>query len=175
MLIEQVHFLPSTHKPEEVGYKALARGLSDIAAMGGTPRFCLLSLALAPWSDEKWRRGFFRGFLRLAGEAAAPLAGGDMARASRVSCDVVVCGAAPRGTALRRDGARPGDAIYVSGSLGGAALGLRTRKGKAWKRHLRPEPRLRLGRFLRERLRATSAMDLSDGLSIDLCRLCRAS
>ncbi|MCL4401607.1 MAG: thiamine-phosphate kinase [Acidobacteria bacterium] len=175
MLIEQVHFLPSTHKPEDVGHKALARGLSDIAAMGGEPRFCLLSLALAPWAEEKWRRGFFRGFLRLAGAAAAPLSGGDLAHASRVSCDVVVCGAVPRGKALRRDGAKPGDAIYVSGFLGGSALGLHTLKGKAWKRHLRPEPRLRLGRFLRSRLRATAAMDLSDGLSIDLCRLCRAS
>jgi thiamine-monophosphate kinase len=87
----------------------------------------------------------------------------------------MVCGAVPRGTALRRDGARPADEIYVSGVLGGAALGLESGKGKARQRHLRPEPRLVLGAFLREKLRASAAIDLSDGLSLDLRRLCLAS
>ena len=76
---------------------------------------------------------------------------------------------------MRRDGARSGNAIYVSGRLGGSALGLAKGKGIAWKRHLRPEPRLALGRFLRYELRVTAAMDLSDGLSLDLDRLCLAS
>jgi thiamine-monophosphate kinase len=92
-----------------------------------------------------------------------------------VVCDIVVAGTVPHGKALRRDGARPGDAVYVSGTLGGSALGLATERGKAWARHKRPQPRLALGRFLRERLRATSAMDLSDGLSLDLHRLSLAS
>ncbi|MGB9604386.1 MAG: thiamine-phosphate kinase, partial [Bryobacteraceae bacterium] len=83
-------------------------------------------------------------------------------------------GTAPRGRALLRSGARPGDEIYVSGRLGGSALGLATRRGAAWKRHLRPEPRLELGAYLR-RLGATAAMDVSDGLSLDLHRLCLAS
>jgi thiamine-monophosphate kinase len=87
----------------------------------------------------------------------------------------MACGAVPRGQALRRDGARPGDAIYVSGALGGSALGLATRRGRAWRRHLRPQPRLALGRFLRVRLAATAAIDLSDGLSLDLRRLSLAS
>jgi thiamine-monophosphate kinase len=101
--------------------------------------------------------------------------GGDLARAENVMCDIVVCGAVPRGTALRRDGARAGDAIYVSGALGASAMGLAKGSGRAWRRHLRPQPRLALGRFLRARLRATAAMDLSDGLSLDLHRLCLAS
>jgi thiamine-monophosphate kinase len=92
-----------------------------------------------------------------------------------VVCDVVVCGAVPRSRALRRDGAHAGDAIYVSGALGGSALGLARGNARgrnaAWKRHARPEPRLALGRFLRQRLHATAAMDLSDGLSLDLRRL----
>lgn len=173
-LIEGVHFLRETHPPDAVGWKALARGLSDIAAMGGRPRICLLSLALASWTTEDWLRGFFRGFRRLARAGGVVLAGGDLARAERLACDIVVVGSAPRGEALLRSGARPGDEIYVSGKLGGSALGLATRRGAAWRRHLRPEPRLALGEFLRT-LPATAAMDLSDGLSLDLYRLCVAS
>jgi thiamine-monophosphate kinase len=173
MMIEDVHFRRGTHPAESVGWKALARGLSDIAAMGGDPRFCLLSLAAPEWADRRWIDAFYRGFLALARQTGTPLAGGDLARAERMSCDVVVCGAAPRGKALRRDGARPGDGIYVSGPLGGAALGLETRRGAAWKKHSRPEPRLDFGRRLRGR--ASAAIDLSDGLSLDLHRLCLAS
>ena len=175
MTIERVHFLRETHPPEAVGWKTLARGLSDIAAMGGVPRFCLLSLALAPWTDQGWVDRFYRELLRLARQENVTLAGGDLARAEQVTADIVVCGSVPRGKALRRDGARPGDQVFVSGRLGGSALGLETRRGAAWARHLRPEPRLALGRYVREKLRATACMDLSDGLSIDLHRLCMAS
>lgn len=173
LFVEDVHFRRDTHRPEDAGWKALARGLSDIAAMGGEPRFCLLSLALAPWTDDRWIGRFYTGLLRLADRAGAPLAGGDLGHADKLACDIVVCGAVPRGKALRRDGARAGDSIYVSGRLGGSALGLAAESGAAWKRHLRPEPRLALGRFLRDR--ATAAMDLSDGLSLDLQRLAAAS
>lgn len=175
MLIEDVHFRRETHPPAAVGHKALARGLSDIAAMGAEPRFCLLSLALAPWCDTKWVGAFYRGVLRLAGRSGAALIGGDLSHAAKVACDIVVCGGVPKGKALRRAGARPGDAIYVSGQIGASALGLETCRGKAWQRHLKPEPRLALGRFLRETLRATAAMDLTDGLSLDLHRLCLES
>ena len=175
MLIEDVHFRRATHSAGDVGWKALARGLSDIAAMGGQPRFCLLSLAVPAWADGRWIDAFYRGFLRLAASAGAPLAGGDLARAEKAMCDIVVCGAAPRNRALRRDSARAGDAIYVSGALGGSALGLAAGRGRAWRRHLRPQPRLALGQYLRSRLGATSAMDLSDGLSLDLRRLSLAS
>jgi thiamine-monophosphate kinase len=175
LLIEDVHFRRATHRAEDVGWKCLARGLSDIAAMGGEPRFCLVSLAVAEWADARWVDGFYRGLLRLARREKTALAGGDLARAAQVTCDIVVCGAVPRGSALRRDSARAGNAIYVSGALGGSALGLAKGAGRAWKRHARPEPRLALGCFVREQLRATAAMDLSDGLSIDLRRMCETS
>jgi thiamine-monophosphate kinase len=175
LLIEDVHFHRATHHAGDVGWKCLARGLSDIAAMGGEPRFCLVSLAVARWADAAWVDGFYRGLLRLARREKTALAGGDLARAGKVTCDIVVCGAVPRGRALRRDQARAGDAIYVSGALGGSALGLSKGSGKAWKRHVRPEPRLDLGRFVGEKLHATAAMDLSDGLSLDLRRMCEAS
>jgi thiamine-monophosphate kinase len=175
MLIEGTHFLRTTHSAADAGWKALARGLSDIAAMGGEPRFCLVSLAVAPWCSPRWIDGFFRGLRVLAKRTGTALAGGDLSHAARVACDVVVCGSAPRDHALRRSTAHAGDSIYVSGLLGASALGLATRHGKAWRRHLRPEPRLVLGRFLRARLRASAAMDLSDGISLDLHRLCLAS
>ncbi|MGA2130827.1 MAG: thiamine-phosphate kinase [Bryobacteraceae bacterium] len=174
-MLEGVHFRRETHTALAAGHKALARGLSDIAAMGGVPRFCLLSLAIGADADRRWTDRFFDGLLRLADKTGTPLAGGDLARAEHTACDIVVCGGVPHGTALRRDGARAGDAIYVSGRLGGSALGLASETGRAWQRHLRPEPRLRLGVYLRERIRATAAMDLSDGLSLDLHRLALAS
>jgi thiamine-monophosphate kinase len=157
-MIEGAHFLRS-HPPRSVGERALARSLSDIAAMGGEPRLCLVSLAV-PAHMESWIFEFFRGLLRLARKTSTALAGGDLARAKKIYCDVTVCGAVARGRALRRDGARIGDGIYVSGRL-----------GKPWDRRI--EPRLALGRALVGR--ATSCMDLSDGLSLDLHRLCVAS
>ena len=175
LLVEDTHFRRATHRAEDIGWKAFARGLSDIAAMGGEPRFCLVSLSLAAWTDRKWVDGFYRGLLQLARREGTPLIGGDLAHGDKLTCDIVAAGALPRGTALRRSGARAGDAIYVSGLLGGSALGLASGRGKAWKRHLRPEPRLPLGRFLRTKIRATAAMDLSDGISLDLHRLCLAS
>ncbi len=171
MMLEDVHFRRDTHPAESVGWKALARGLSDIAAMGGEPRFCLLSLAVPEWADQRWIDAFYRGFLRLARKTSrrrwpeATWRGRNVWRATSWS--------AARRRPEKRCGATaraPGDGIYVSGPLGGAALGLETRRGAAWKKHSRPEPRLEFG--LRLRGRASAAIDLSDGLSLDLHRLC---
>ena len=175
MLIEGTHFRRETHTAAQTARKALVRSLSDIAAMGGSPRFCLVSLCVPRWATSRWVDRFFDALLDLARATGTVLAGGDLSHADSLACDVTLCGAVPRGTALLRSGARPGNAIYVSGDLGGSALGLEPNKGKARKRHLHPEPRLALGVFLREKLRATSAIDLSDGLSLDLRRICLAS
>ncbi|HBY62484.1 MAG TPA: thiamine-phosphate kinase [Solibacterales bacterium] len=169
MFIEDVHFRRRTHSAEDAGYKAMARGLSDIAAMGAWPRFCLLSIALAPWAKQRWFEGFVKGVRQFD----VPLIGGDLSHSDRVAADIVVCGGVPKGEALSRFGAQPGDTICVSGPLGASALGLRTKSGEAWERHMRPEPRLAMGVTLRGK--ASAAMDLSDGLSIDLKRLCEAS
>lgn len=175
LFIEGVHFLPETHKAADVARKTLARGLSDIAAMGGAPRFCLVSLCVPKWADDKWLRMFFAKLVADAGAAGAVLAGGDLSHADTLSCDVVVCGGVPTGRALLRSAAKPGDWIWVSGALGGSALGLETGKGRAWKRHLNPEPRLALGAALQQSGLANAAIDISDGLSLDLRRLCLAS
>lgn len=157
--LEDIHFRRETCSAADVGWTALARGLSDIAAMGGDPRYAFVSLALPTWADERWLRGFYRGFLSLAEREGVKLAGGDLSHAQKFYCDCVAIGECSRGKALRRSGARPGDGIYVSGPLG------RPKK--------RPQPRLDVGRSLRGS--ATACMDLSDGLSIDLARLCEAS
>jgi thiamine-monophosphate kinase len=158
-LIEGIHFQRDL-APAIVGHRALARNLSDIAAMGGDPQFCLVSLAMPGDLSEKWIGAFYKGLMSLAQRTGTALAGGHLARAGKIFCDVMVCGSVPRGKALLRSGARPGDALYVSGKL-----------GRSWERRF--EPRLALGRSLRGR--ATSCIDISDGLSLDLFRLCRAS
>ena len=136
--------------------------------------FCLVSLALPSKLASRWLKDFYRGFMALADRYRLKLAGGDTARFERVVIDVMCCGRVPRGKALLRSGAKPGDAIYVTGELGASAHGFATKRGKAWKRHLRPEPRIAAGISLRK-LGASACMDLSDGLSLDLARLCKES
>ncbi|MGA3327983.1 MAG: thiamine-phosphate kinase [Terriglobia bacterium] len=184
--IEGVHFTPTLHPPQAVGHRALARSLSDIAAMGGTPRYALISLAVSLRTGQAWLEGFFDGLFGLARRFAVAVIGGDTAVVhGPCAVDVIVAGEVPRGRALRRSGARPRDQIFVSGRLGMAALGLqvlprRTHIRKpvevaALRAHLFPRPQCALGRFLSEHRLASAMMDLSDGLSIDLRRLCDAS
>jgi thiamine-monophosphate kinase len=173
LCIENVHFRLETHKPAEIAAVAIGRSISDVAAMGGLPRFSLASVSIGNAKFSPVR--LLDALADCATRLGAPLAGGDLARSDRTFCDITVCGAVPRGTALRRDGARPGDEIWVSGALGGSALGLERRSGAAWKRHVSPQPRVELGDFLRAKLRAASCIDISDGLSLDLHRLCLAS
>ncbi len=162
LLIENVHFTRERFTAAEAGHKALARSLSDLAAMGAEPRFALLSLALPANTRAPWRDGFFGGFLALSARTKTALAGGDLSSGPVVIADVMCCGAVPEGKALLRSGAKPGDALYVSGPL-----------GRGWRKNRTPEPRLDLGRSLRGR--ASACMDLSDGLAMDLPRLCAAS
>ncbi|MFL6417705.1 MAG: thiamine-phosphate kinase [Bryobacteraceae bacterium] len=173
-VLEGRHFQLANHTAADVGHKALARSLSDLAAMGSEPLFCLVSLGVPMNLGDRWIDGFYRGLLRLAAQHRVTLAGGDLARFDRVVADVMCCGEVLAGKALLRSGARPRDRIYVTGELGGSAHGLATGKGRSWKRHLRPEPRVPAGMLLRA-LRVSACMDLSDGLALDLHRLCRES
>jgi thiamine-monophosphate kinase len=193
--IEGVHFNRRLHPARSVGHRALARSLSDVAAMGGIPRFALLSVAFPRSATRRWVQEFFAGLLCLARRFRVKVIGGDTAVVARAGMmDVSVIGEVPRGSALRRSGARPGDQIFASGWLGRSALGLEALKSRAQRQgrtlrsrteakdiqasvqaHLYPEPRLELGAFLRRTGLASALMDISDGLSTDLTRLCAAS
>jgi thiamine-monophosphate kinase len=171
--IEGRHFTVTTHSAADIGHKALARSLSDLAAMGADPLFCLVSLAISADRNETWIKSFYKGLTALGTRFGLVLAGGDLAKGERITVDVMCCGDVPRGSALLRSGSQPGDDIFVTGELGAAAYGLLTKRGESWNRQKRPEPRVGVGRKLR-RL-AHAAIDLSDGLSLDLRRLCEES
>jgi thiamine-monophosphate kinase len=182
--LEGSHFLRDKHPPDAVGWKCLARAVSDVAAMGGVPRGFLLSLALPASHAGSWLDQFLMGLRRAAERFGCVLAGGDTTQRRDILINVTVVGDVQIGRAVLRSGARPGDVLFVSGRLGEADLGLRKiRKGKQLangrdpilRKHLYPEPRLALGRWLAETRLASAMMDLSDGLSTDLPRLCAAS
>jgi thiamine-monophosphate kinase len=182
--LEGTHFLRDRHPPDAVGWKCLARALSDVAAMGGIPRCFLLSLALPASHTGRWLDEFLQGLRRAAKRFGCVLAGGDTTHRADILINVTVVGEVLMGGAVLRSGARPGDILFVSGRLGEAELGLRLiRKSNrrldsrqpVLRKHLYPEPRLALGRWLAENRLASAMMDLSDGLSTDLPRLCAAS
>ena len=165
MLIEGRHFLPDA-EPRALGHKALAVNLSDLAAMGATPRWVTLAIAL-PAVEPDWLEAFAAGFFALAERYAVDLIGGDTTGGQARAICVTAMGEVPPGMALERAGAWPGDDVWVSGELGGAALALvHPEIAEAARRLHRPEPRVELGERLR-RL-AHAAIDVSDGLAGDL-------
>ena len=194
------HFNLDWHPPKAVGHRTLARGLSDLAAMGARPVAAFLSLGLPRGLAGKWLQQFLKGFFALATTYDVPLAGGDLAESPVAVADIILTGAVGRGKALLRSGARPGDLIYVTGKLGGAAAGLAELRKLAGSRrrtgpqtsmhhppriparlramlapHLYPQPRIAQGLWLARGSMATAAIDLSDGLSTDLAHLCEES
>ena len=182
--LEGTHFWRKKHPPDAVGWKCLARAVSDIAAMGGRPRCFLLSLALPETHTGRWLDLFLGGLRRASHNFHCPLVGGDTTRRDEILINAAVVGEVRAGHTVLRSGARQGDIIYVSGRLGEAELGLQiVRQGKRaadmenslTRKHLYPEPRLALGQWLVKKGLATAMMDLSDGLSSDLPRLCAAS
>jgi thiamine-monophosphate kinase len=181
--LEGTHFLRDKHPADSVGWKCLARAVSDIAAMGGEPRCFLLSLAIPETHTGRWLDEFLAGLRRAARKFKCPLAGGDTTRRREILINITVVGEVRSGHALRRSGAQPGDIIFVSGRLGEAEVGLQRLRSKTrirkddprLRKHLYPEPRIALGRWLTDHRIATAMMDLSDGLSTDLPRLCAAS
>ncbi|KMN30797.1 thiamine monophosphate kinase [Chromobacterium sp. LK1] len=181
MLVQGRHFFADV-APRALGHKTLAVNLSDMAAMGAAPRWVVLSLAL-PAADEAWIAGFAQGFFELAERYGVDVVGGDTTRGP-LTLSVTVGGETPRGQALRRAAARPGDDIWVSGELGLGAMAVRSRLGKieplpdglreaAWRKLEYPEPRIALGQALLPL--AHAAADVSDGLLSDLWHIAAAS
>ncbi len=180
MLVAGRHFFPHSD-PGKLGHKALAVNLSDMAAMGAAPRWVTLALAL-PRVDTRWLAAFVHGFMRLARSHRVDLVGGDTTKGPLAIC-VQILGEVPSGTALRRDGARVGDDVWVSGMLGNAALALASINGRVQlarrdralleTRLNTPIPRVALGMALRGIAR--SAIDISDGIIADLGHICERS
>src|SRR3989304_3974722 len=188
ILIEKPHFKRSYTPPYLLGRKSLSISLSDIAAMGGAPLFFLVSIALPREIDKKFVDEIYRGLAESAGESGCVLAGGNTARTEKdILIETTVFGEATEDEVLYRSGARSGEIVFVTGSLGSSALGLKVLKNhgpdalkrKPYRdsisRHLDPVPRLKAGRALAPSGLATAMMDISDGVGLDLRRLCEAS
>jgi len=184
-LVESVHFNPEWHPPDKLGRKVLAVNVSDIAAMGGKPSFAFLSLGLPGNFDPAWVEKFSRGLNQACQEYECSLAGGDTVRSPRGTViTLTVIGEVEADRIIYRNTARPGDEVWVSGTLGNAAAGLALcESGKAEDiavaplvdRHLNPAPRLELARRLSASGAVHSMMDISDGLATDLAHICEQS
>jgi thiamine-monophosphate kinase len=184
LLVEDVDFRRALYPPRLLGRKALNVNLSDIAAMGGRPLHAVLGLALPGGIERQWLAQFLRGVLDAAGAASVALVGGDLSSSREIVIAVTLTGEARR--FVTRSGAKPGDRLFVSGTLGDAAMGLRLvergparRKGRPAgrlvKSFLDPSPRLELGLLLARRGLASAMIDISDGLAVDLSHICEES
>jgi thiamine-monophosphate kinase len=189
LLVEGSHFERRLIAPRDLGYKAIAVNLSDLAAMGASPRFALVSLGLPAAVDAAWVVELYGGMVECSSEYAVSIVGGDLSRARETTISVTLVGEVPAGRAVLRSGASAGERIAVTGTLGASAAGLLLSRSPkdvlsesltaGWGRqllhaHERPTPRIGEGETL-ALSGATAMMDLSDGLSRDLPRLCRAS
>src|SRR5438034_2507215 len=182
-LVEGTHFDRAMSTPRDIGYKAIAVSLSDIAAMAGSPRYALCALNLSDDVDAGWAMELFGGMREASDEFACTLIGGNLALGPEVTVAITVTGEVARGAAVRRSGAQPEDVVVVTGTLGGAAAGRRlARRGAPWtedeldaiRRFERPAPRVGEAPVL-ARNGATAMIDVSDGLTRDLVRICEAS
>lgn len=184
LLIEDVHFIGSSHPPELLGRKSLNVNLSDLAAMGNTPKYALLGLGLPSSAAPEWIQDFFSGIKAAAENYNVELIGGDITRAEKITISLTLIGEGK--TLIERNSARPGQLLYVSGTLGDAAQGLELAKqGKnlgqdkdedlLLRAFLAPEPQVPLGIKLARYSLAAAMIDISDGLSIDLGHICRES
>lgn len=184
-LVEGVHFLTSKITPHQLGRKAMAVNLSDIAAMGGTPKYFLAAIAAPKTIEPDWIENFLEGAIDFAKKYPVALIGGDISRSLEgISLSITIIGEVESGGAIPRNSANIGDFIFVTGFLGDSGAGLELllsgespdgEKNKLIRRHLEPEARIDCGRFLSKNRLASAAMDLSDGLSSDLRHLCEAS
>jgi thiamine-monophosphate kinase len=182
-LVEGTHFDRTLSTAQEIGYKAIAVNVSDVAAMGASPRHALCALTLSDDVDAAWAMELFGGMREACVEFACTVVGGNLARGGAITVAVTLTGAVAPGRAVTRAGARQGDALVVSGQLGGAAAGLRlARRGPPWtederdaiRRLARPTPRVGEAQVLAG-CGSTAMIDVSDGLAIDLSRVCSAS
>jgi thiamine-monophosphate kinase len=180
MLVDGVHFRRDETTPADLGWKALAENLSDIAAMGGAPSVAVIGLGIVPEIDETWIREFYRGMASLARSSRCAIVGGDITCAASLTLAVAVVGEVRRSSMRLRSGARAGDVAAITGPLGLAAAGLRTIEARemrpaAVRSYVAPVPRLAEGKFLGARRAVHAMMDISDGLSTDIARMARSS
>jgi thiamine-monophosphate kinase len=189
LLVEDIDFRLDWTTPEFLGHKALAVSLSDVAAMGAKPVWAMLSLGIP---EQVWKTGFadrfYDGYFRLARKFDVEIVGGDVSKTpDKIVVDSIAAGEVAKGKAVLRSGARAGDLLFVTGELGGAAAGLKllengvrySDEAKIWQhnlmlKQLQPQPQIEAAKDLNEQSRATSMIDLSDGLSGDLMHICRA-
>ncbi len=185
-IVEGIHFDRAFTPPDAVGHRALAVNLSDLAAMGAAPRLCLLSFALPPALTIDDFDAMIGGLAALAARHRVHVAGGNLTKSpGPLMLDVTVAGTVKRRQALRRDGARPGDELYVTGSIGAAAAGLAMLEASGVQasgqenpcvaRYLYPEPRVRMGLLVARNRAASAGMDLSDGLADGVHQVAQAS